>query len=157
IWRGVQLGGAVEARFPNSMVLAQPNAPCIIFLALWLVGFSGGAPAAFPVQHTTAESATLLVERGQYDEAIALFESAVNRVPNDVGLAEKLAAAYVAKWQALLKRSDFDAQIGAIRADILKLLQSGSSETVLGTARRGYEFLGDGDARLKVEERILSE
>ncbi|HKP11388.1 MAG TPA: TlpA disulfide reductase family protein [Blastocatellia bacterium] len=73
------------------------------------------------------------------------------------GADAKLLAAYSRKWEAMLKRPDFEAQALVVRSEIEKLLAVDKGERVLTIAARGYELLADDEAVTKIHDRVLAD
>ena len=135
-----------------------PLSIALVILATF--NMSGGVlcPSGdLPVEQSTKDSITSLLDRGRFDEAIALLEQAVERDDTDGRSQQRLAAAYSSKWQSLLKRPDFEAQAAQVRAEIDRLLSRSSAEPSLRAAARGYEMLGDEDAVRSLEDRLVAE
>ncbi|MFL6212985.1 MAG: TlpA family protein disulfide reductase [Blastocatellia bacterium] len=91
----------------------------------------------------------LLIEQRRYDEAIAACNEALLRNSN-------LLIAYPLKWDAMLKRPDFEAQAVHIRSEIEQLLATTKSEGALAIAERGFELLADDESLEKLHDRVLA-
>jgi thiol-disulfide isomerase/thioredoxin/tetratricopeptide (TPR) repeat protein len=87
----------------------------------------------------------------RYEEAITLAEREIKANPSD-------AFAYKLKWEAMLKREDFEKEVPVIRAEIESLLQNNARrQDALVAALFGHEVLADDDARSRIEDLILKE
>ncbi|MFP5263234.1 MAG: redoxin domain-containing protein [Blastocatellia bacterium] len=97
------------------------------------------------------EMASMAFAGGRHEEAIALAAREIAINPSE-------SSAYRVKWEAMLRRADFEKQATVIRAEIETLLKSKvHRERVLFAALSGYELLADPDARKGMEDLYLKE
>src|SRR6185369_2012864 len=96
------------------------------------------------------KSITLLIEQRQYDETVAACDRAIQQNAN-------FLPAYIFKWEAMMKRPDFETQAGFIRLEIEKLLAENQSERALSVAAKAFELLADEQAVQKIENRVLAD
>lgn len=83
------------------------------------------------------------------EKAISHFEKAIGADPSDT-------ASYASKWEAQLKRPDFEREISAIRVEAESLVKRSLTDkqlraSALLAAAKGYNLIGDDEARDKVE------
>jgi thiol-disulfide isomerase/thioredoxin/Tfp pilus assembly protein PilF len=87
----------------------------------------------------------------QYQDARANYERAIKADPT-------LVKAYGEKWRTMLKRTDFETEIPAIRAEIESLLKrSESRESALAAAALGCEIIGDEKGLMDAQEKFIAE
>jgi thiol-disulfide isomerase/thioredoxin/Tfp pilus assembly protein PilF len=91
----------------------------------------------------------------EYEEAIRQFQKAISVDPADT-------ASYTAKWEAQLKKPDFEREIVAIRLEAESLASRNFTDkqrraNALLAAAKGYTLTGDEAEREKVEARFEAE
>lgn len=87
----------------------------------------------------------------KYEDAVASFELALKADP-------ALVNAYGEKWQAMLKRPDFESVIPKIRAEIDDLLKRlPNREAALSAALAGYEIIADETALKQMQDRLIAD
>jgi cytochrome c biogenesis protein CcmG/thiol:disulfide interchange protein DsbE len=97
------------------------------------------------------EMASMAFASGRYEEAIALAAREIAHNPSE-------SSAYRVKWEAMLRRADFEKQATVIRGEIEALLRSKvDRERTMLAALSGYELLADPDARRGMEDLYLKE
>ena len=90
-----------------------------------------------------------------YEKAIGHFEKAISADPSDT-------ASYTSKWEAQLRRPDFEREISAIRVEVESLAKRSLTDkqlraNALLAAARGYTLIGDDEERDKIEALFEAE
>ena len=94
-----------------------------------------------------------------YEQAIRYFEKAISADPSDTSY-------YTGKWEAQLRRPNFEQEIPRIRVDIESLLSRNAKESpkekevrinVLVASAKGYSLIGDDEGRERTEALIVAE
>jgi peroxiredoxin len=87
----------------------------------------------------------------KYEDAIVLAEREIKINPAE-------ALAYKLKWEAMLKREDYEKEAPVIRAEVDALVKSDvNRESALLAALFGYEILADEVAQTKIEDLFVKE
>ena len=90
-----------------------------------------------------------------YEKAISHFAKAIAADPSDT-------SSFTSKWDAQLKRQDFEREIPVIRSEVESLVKRSLTDkqlraNALLAAAKGYTLIGDDEARDKVETVFESE
>lgn len=86
------------------------------------------------------------------------YEDAAALAGREIMINASEVFAYRLKWEAMLKRADYEKEVPIIRAEIEALLKNNvSRENMLLAALLGYEILTDQDAQKKTEDLYVKE
>ena len=91
----------------------------------------------------------------EYEQAVRYYEKAISADPSDTSY-------YMGKWEAQLRKPDFEQEIPRIRVEIESLLgrdvkEKESRVNVLVASAKGYSLIGDDEGREKAEALIVAE
>jgi peroxiredoxin len=96
--------------------------------------------------------------KNRIEAAISSLERAIAIYERQGERDGEVVNAYAEKWQAMLKRSDFEKEVPRIRSEVEGLLaRTTNREINLRAAAAGYGLLADDDALEKCEQAYLSE
>jgi thiol-disulfide isomerase/thioredoxin len=95
-------------------------------------------------------------QKKDYENAISYLDLALRDDPKlTFGYT---TFAYTTRWQAMLKRPDFEKQIPVIRSEIESLLNSKTERQVaLKVAASGYQLIADEESLRRVDDLMLAE
>ncbi len=93
--------------------------------------------------------------RREYDQAVRFYEKAIAADPSDISY-------FTGKWEAQLRRPDFEQEIPRIRVEIESLVARSPKDketrvNLLVAAAKGYSLVGDDEGRGKTESLIVAE
>src|SRR4029450_14010910 len=88
-------------------------------------------------------------------QAVSYYEKAIGADPSDTSY-------YVGKWEAQLRKPDFEQEIPRIRVEIESRIAGNAKEkerrvNELVAAAKGYSLIGDDEDREKTEAMIVAE
>ena len=91
----------------------------------------------------------------EYEQAVRYYEKAIGADPSD-------ASFYTGKWEAQLRKADFDQEVPRIRVEIESLLARSSKDkesrvNTLVASAKGYSLIGDDEGRERAEALIVAE
>jgi thiol-disulfide isomerase/thioredoxin len=91
----------------------------------------------------------------EYEQAVRYYEKAISADPSDTSF-------YTAKWDAQLRKPDFEREIPLIRGEIESLVARTLNEkklrpNALLAAAKGYSLIGDDEGRYKMEKFFEAE
>ena len=91
----------------------------------------------------------------EFEQAVRYYEKAIGADPSDTSF-------YTGKWEAQLRKPDFEQEIPRIRVEIESLIARSPKEkearvNVLVASAKGYSLIGDDEGREKTEALIIAE